>query len=200
MKIDAQHIDEPGHVVLDITAADEDTAHAVMAVLEQRWATSGITPYAATPACRGCGRACTPTSHAARDGHHPARSPLVRVRTDAAERLRRPYVGIDVTTTALSSGARGTQLAGRASLIECGAPLTRPGRRQPFRELITSVQTALGLRAHRSGTLPPPRCLSPPAHRRPDREPDPADPPGRDHRDPRWQRTHHEDQPRPDPH
>ncbi|MFB6879166.1 DUF6207 family protein [Streptomyces sp. NPDC056323] len=36
MKIDAQYIDEPGLVVLDITAADEDTAHAVMAALEQR--------------------------------------------------------------------------------------------------------------------------------------------------------------------
>lgn len=40
---------------------------------------------------------------------------------------------------------------------------------------------------------PPPHCLSPPAHRGPNREPAPADPPGRDHRDPRWQRTHHED-------
>ncbi|MFD4862857.1 DUF6207 family protein [Streptomyces atratus] len=44
MKIDTQHIDEPGLVVLDITAADETTAHAVMAELEQWWATSGIMP------------------------------------------------------------------------------------------------------------------------------------------------------------
>ncbi|MFD9603847.1 MULTISPECIES: DUF6207 family protein [unclassified Streptomyces] len=36
MKIDAQHIDEPGLVVLDITAADEATTHAVRAELEQR--------------------------------------------------------------------------------------------------------------------------------------------------------------------
>ncbi|MFE7045507.1 DUF6207 family protein, partial [Streptomyces atratus] len=35
MTIDAQHIDEPGLVVLDITAANEETAHAVMAELEQ---------------------------------------------------------------------------------------------------------------------------------------------------------------------
>ncbi|MFE7401800.1 DUF6207 family protein [Streptomyces sp. NPDC057557] len=31
MRIGAQHIDEPGLVVLDVTAADETTAHAVMA-------------------------------------------------------------------------------------------------------------------------------------------------------------------------
>ncbi|MFF8919161.1 DUF6207 family protein [Streptomyces sp. NPDC015032] len=49
MKIDAQHIDEPGLVVLDITAADEETAHAVMAELEQWWATSGITPVRSEP-------------------------------------------------------------------------------------------------------------------------------------------------------
>ncbi|MEE1766801.1 DUF6207 family protein [Streptomyces sp. JV185] len=49
MEIDAQHIDEPGLVVLDITAADEETAHAVMAALEQRWATSGITPVCSEP-------------------------------------------------------------------------------------------------------------------------------------------------------
>ncbi|MFJ9683976.1 DUF6207 family protein [Streptomyces sp. NPDC101194] len=52
MKIDAQHIDELGLVGLDITAADEQTAHAVMAGLEQWWATSGITPYNASPECR----------------------------------------------------------------------------------------------------------------------------------------------------
>ncbi|MGW2089077.1 DUF6207 family protein [Streptomyces sp. NPDC001880] len=53
MKIDAQHIDEPGLVVLDITAADEDTAHAVMAALEQWWATSGITPVRSEPGVAG---------------------------------------------------------------------------------------------------------------------------------------------------
>ncbi|MFE7358328.1 DUF6207 family protein [Streptomyces sp. NPDC057543] len=40
MKIDTQHIDEPGLVVLDITAANEETAHAVMAELKQRWVAS----------------------------------------------------------------------------------------------------------------------------------------------------------------
>ncbi|WP_327350129.1 DUF6207 family protein [Streptomyces sp. NBC_01321] len=41
--IDEVHVSEPGLVVLDITAHDEATARAVMAALEQRWATSGIT-------------------------------------------------------------------------------------------------------------------------------------------------------------
>ncbi|MER5501907.1 DUF6207 family protein [Streptomyces sp. NPDC002561] len=36
MEIDAQHIDEPGLVVLDITATDEEPAIVVMAELEQR--------------------------------------------------------------------------------------------------------------------------------------------------------------------
>jgi hypothetical protein len=53
MKIDAQHISEPGLVVLDITAADEDTAHAVMAAMEQWWATSGITPVRSEPGTPG---------------------------------------------------------------------------------------------------------------------------------------------------
>ncbi|MET9656777.1 DUF6207 family protein [Streptomyces sp. NPDC006510] len=53
MKIDAQHITEPGLVVLDITAADEETARAVMAALEQRWATSGITPVRSKPGLPG---------------------------------------------------------------------------------------------------------------------------------------------------
>ncbi|MFD5099359.1 DUF6207 family protein [Streptomyces albidochromogenes] len=49
MKIDAQHISEPGLVVLDATAADEGTLRAVMDCLQQRWATSGITPVRRTP-------------------------------------------------------------------------------------------------------------------------------------------------------
>ncbi|MFE7620522.1 DUF6207 family protein [Streptomyces sp. NPDC057496] len=40
--IDEQHIAEPGLVVLDITGGDEDTVRAVMAALEERWATSGV--------------------------------------------------------------------------------------------------------------------------------------------------------------
>ncbi|MEU5288524.1 DUF6207 family protein [Streptomyces sp. NPDC020755] len=40
-EIGEQHISEPGLVVLDITAADEDTLRLVVAQLEERWATSG---------------------------------------------------------------------------------------------------------------------------------------------------------------
>lgn len=64
------------------------------------------------------------------------------------------YAGIDVTTTALFSGVRGAQLAGRASLIECGPLPARHGTREPFRELITGLENALDLQAHRPGTLP----------------------------------------------
>ncbi|MEU3408575.1 DUF6207 family protein [Streptomyces sp. NPDC006670] len=50
--IDEQHIAEPGLVVLDITGGDEDTIRAVMAALEDRWATSGVDPDAGIPASR----------------------------------------------------------------------------------------------------------------------------------------------------
>ncbi|MEN8655479.1 DUF6207 family protein [Streptomyces sp. 21So2-11] len=50
---DEQHVSEPGLVMLDITAADEATAHAVMASLEQWWATSGITPVRREPGTPG---------------------------------------------------------------------------------------------------------------------------------------------------
>ncbi|WP_158072139.1 DUF6207 family protein [Streptomyces sp. CB01580] len=52
MKIDAQHIDEPGLVVLDIAAADEETAPAVVTGPEQWWAASGA-------CCAFTARACT---------------------------------------------------------------------------------------------------------------------------------------------
>lgn len=42
--IDSTQIPEPGLVVPDLTTHDEATARTVMAVLEQTWATSGITP------------------------------------------------------------------------------------------------------------------------------------------------------------
>ncbi|MFI8265013.1 DUF6207 family protein [Streptomyces sp. NPDC085665] len=42
--IDGQHIAEPGLVSLDITGGDEDTVRAVMATLEEHWATSGVGP------------------------------------------------------------------------------------------------------------------------------------------------------------
>ncbi|OEJ28722.1 hypothetical protein AS594_33965 [Streptomyces agglomeratus] len=49
MRIDEQHVTEPGLVVLDVTAADEDTIHEVMEGLQQLSATSGITPVWCTP-------------------------------------------------------------------------------------------------------------------------------------------------------
>ncbi|MFJ3713747.1 DUF6207 family protein [Streptomyces sp. NBC_01267] len=48
-KIDAQHVAEPGLVVLDITAADESTALQTMTELSQLWATSGVSPVQRTP-------------------------------------------------------------------------------------------------------------------------------------------------------
>ncbi|MGW6202514.1 DUF6207 family protein [Streptomyces sp. NPDC055089] len=51
--IDPQHVQEPGLVVLDITTADEATARLVMASLEQRWATSGITAARRLPGVPG---------------------------------------------------------------------------------------------------------------------------------------------------
>ncbi|PJM98538.1 ATP/GTP-binding protein [Streptomyces sp. CB01201] len=84
---------------------------------------------------------------------------------DLTERIRATFVyaGIDVTTTALFSGARGAQLAGRASLVECGAFPARLGKREPFRELITGLEAAFDLQAHRPGTLP---RLAPHLHQR----------------------------------
>nr|WP_235619392.1 ATP-binding protein [Embleya scabrispora] len=110
------------------------------------------------------------------------------------------YAGIDVTATPLFGGVRGAQLAGRASLVECGAFPARLGTREPFKELIAGVEAALDLHAHHAGTPPPPRRLSSSAHRRPDRQPHPPHPPSRDHRDRGRHRTHHQNQPRPDPH
>ncbi|GAA1545010.1 hypothetical protein GCM10009730_62590 [Streptomyces albidochromogenes] len=48
-QVDEQHIREPGRVVLDITAADEETIRAVMDGLQRQWATSGVTPVWRTP-------------------------------------------------------------------------------------------------------------------------------------------------------
>ncbi|MFI8916414.1 DUF6207 family protein [Streptomyces sp. NPDC053513] len=39
--IDPIHLTEPGLVVLDITAADEATIHAMAEQLDRHWATSG---------------------------------------------------------------------------------------------------------------------------------------------------------------
>ncbi|ATZ22063.1 hypothetical protein SLAV_38725 [Streptomyces lavendulae subsp. lavendulae] len=49
MKPNEQHIAEPGLVVLNITGGDEDTVRAVMAALEERWATSGVGPVRRDP-------------------------------------------------------------------------------------------------------------------------------------------------------
>ncbi|WP_217201474.1 DUF6207 family protein [Streptomyces buecherae] len=49
MEIDEQRIAEPGLVVLDVAAADEDTVRAVMEGLQKQWVTSGITPVWRTP-------------------------------------------------------------------------------------------------------------------------------------------------------
>ncbi|MFJ7201804.1 MULTISPECIES: DUF6207 family protein [unclassified Streptomyces] len=51
--IDEQHIAEPGLVVLDITGGDEETVRAVMTVLEELWATSGISPVRREPGVPG---------------------------------------------------------------------------------------------------------------------------------------------------
>ncbi|MFD9606265.1 DUF6207 family protein [Streptomyces sp. NPDC059970] len=48
-RINAQHVREPGLVVLDITAPDEATAQAVMVPLEQGWAPPVSRPYDANP-------------------------------------------------------------------------------------------------------------------------------------------------------
>ncbi|MET7304799.1 ATP/GTP-binding protein, partial [Embleya sp. NPDC005575] len=64
------------------------------------------------------------------------------------------YTGIDVTATPLFGGVRGAQLAGRASLVECGAFPARVGGAEPFLDLVTAMENALDLRAHRAGTLP----------------------------------------------
>ncbi len=44
-----EHVAEPGLVVLDIAAADEVIAAAVMDALQRQWATSGMTPVRRTP-------------------------------------------------------------------------------------------------------------------------------------------------------
>ncbi|MGW0737107.1 TniB family NTP-binding protein [Streptomyces sp. NPDC002851] len=64
------------------------------------------------------------------------------------------YAGINVTRTELFTGVRGAQLAGRASLIDCGAFPARLGGQEPFKDLITAMEQALDLKRHRTGGLP----------------------------------------------
>ncbi|MEU7592633.1 TniB family NTP-binding protein [Streptomyces sp. NPDC039022] len=75
---------------------------------------------------------------------------------DLTERLPATFVyaGIDVAATPLFSGVRGAQLAGRASLITCGPLPARHGHARPFTDVITDLEGALDLTAHRPGTLP----------------------------------------------
>ncbi|MEU4352913.1 DUF6207 family protein [Streptomyces sp. NPDC023838] len=62
MQHDAAHLNEPGLALLDITAANEDTARKIMDRLQQMWATSGITRIWRVPG-EPCVRArVTPTS------------------------------------------------------------------------------------------------------------------------------------------
>lgn len=49
---------------------------------------------------------------------------------------------------------RGAQLAGRATLVDCGPLPARHGKREPFREVITDIENHLDLQQHQPGTLP----------------------------------------------
>ncbi len=75
---------------------------------------------------------------------------------DLTERLPATFVyaGINVTDTPLFTGVRGAQLAGRATLVDCGPLPARHGKREPFRDVITDIETALDLQQHKPGTLP----------------------------------------------
>ncbi|WP_330301194.1 TniB family NTP-binding protein [Streptomyces sp. NBC_00503] len=75
---------------------------------------------------------------------------------DLTERIQATFVyaGIDVTSTPLFTGVRGAQLAGRASLIECGPLPARLGNRHPFTDTVTDLENALDLHHHKPGTLP----------------------------------------------
>ncbi|CAL9667060.1 hypothetical protein SUDANB2_07218 (plasmid) [Streptomyces sp. enrichment culture] len=75
---------------------------------------------------------------------------------DLTERLPATFVyaGINVTDSPLFSGTRGAQLAGRATLVDCGPLPARHGKREPFRNVITDIENALDLHQHKPGTLP----------------------------------------------
>lgn len=51
-------------------------------------------------------------------------------------------------------GTQGAQLAGCATLVDCGPLPARPGKREPFRDVITDIENALDLQQHKPGTLP----------------------------------------------
>ncbi|NYE39003.1 ATP-binding protein [Streptomyces fulvorobeus] len=75
---------------------------------------------------------------------------------DLSERLPATFVyaGINVTDTPLFTGTRGAQLAGRATLVDCGPLPARHGKREPFRDVITDIENHLDLQQHKAGTLP----------------------------------------------
>ncbi|MEU2856627.1 TniB family NTP-binding protein [Streptomyces syringium] len=75
---------------------------------------------------------------------------------DLTERLSATFVyaGINVTDTPLFTGVRGAQLAGRATLVDCGPLPARHGTRRPFTDVITDIENALDLHQHKPGTLP----------------------------------------------
>ncbi|MFI9630526.1 DUF6207 family protein [Streptomyces sp. NPDC052042] len=72
--IHEQHLSEPGLVVLDITAADEATLHAVMNALDQLWATSGTRPARRVPGPGNAGRAAGETGARRRQATSDIRS------------------------------------------------------------------------------------------------------------------------------
>ncbi|MFC9916030.1 TniB family NTP-binding protein [Streptomyces sp. NPDC127197] len=75
---------------------------------------------------------------------------------DLTERLPATFVyaGINVTDTPLFTGVRGAQLAGRATLVDCGPLPARHGTRRPFTDVITDTENNLDLTHHKPGTLP----------------------------------------------
>ncbi len=75
---------------------------------------------------------------------------------DLTERLPATFVyaGINLPETPLFSGTRGAQLAGRATLIDCGPLPARHGKREPFRDVITDIENTLDLQQHKPGALP----------------------------------------------
>ncbi|CAM5545700.1 hypothetical protein SBADM41S_00059 [Streptomyces badius] len=75
---------------------------------------------------------------------------------DLSERLPATFVyaGINVTDAPLFTGVRGAQLAGRATLVDCGPLPARHGKREPFRDVITDIENHLDLQQHKPGTFP----------------------------------------------
>ncbi|WP_329163771.1 TniB family NTP-binding protein [Streptomyces anulatus] len=88
---------------------------------------------------------------------------------DLSERLPATFVyaGINVTDTPLFTGVRGAQLAGRATLVDCG-PLSRctTASVNPSAKVITDIESHPRPPAAQTRHPPPARPLPPPAHRK----------------------------------